>query len=60
MAPTTLLDQKTSTSPYGRKEPDAGKAILASEMLSAIPSAAYIERVSVHSVPHILKAKKSH
>ena len=59
MAPTTLLGQKTSTSPFGRKEDTTGKPIRASEMLAQIPSAAYIERVSVHDVPHILKAKKA-
>ena len=59
MAPTTLIGQKTSTSPYGRKEEMAGKPILVSEMLAQLPSAAYIERVSVHDVGHILKAKKA-
>lgn len=59
MAPTTLIDQKTSTSPYGRKEATAGMPILVSEMMAQIPSAAYIERVSVHNVPHIAKAKRA-
>ena len=57
MAPTTLIEQKTSTSPYGRKEPTTGKPILVSEMMAQIPSASYIERVSVHDIPHINKAK---
>jgi len=59
MAPTTLVDQKTSTSPFGRKEAMAGKPIRASEMLAQVPSAHYIERVSVHDVAHVLKAKKA-
>jgi 2-oxoglutarate ferredoxin oxidoreductase subunit beta len=59
MAPTTLIDQKTSTSPFGREEKGQGKPLLVSEMLAQIPSATYIERVSVHDVPHILKAKKA-
>jgi len=59
MAPTTLIDQKTSTSPYGRQEILAGKPLLVSEMMAQIPSATYIERVSVHNVPHINKAKKA-
>jgi len=59
MAPTTLVGQKTSTSPYGRKENSTGKPIKVCEMLAQIPSASYIERVSVHDVPHILKAKKA-
>jgi len=59
MAPTTLIGQKTSTSPFGREESTAGKPILVCEMMAQIPGASYIERVSVHDVPHILKAKKA-
>jgi 2-oxoglutarate ferredoxin oxidoreductase subunit beta len=59
MAPTTLLEQKTSTSPYGRKELTAGRPIRVSEMLAQIPSATYIERVSTHDIPNIAKAKKA-
>ena len=58
MAPTTLTDMKTSTSPMGRTH-NFGKPIKVSEMLSQIPSVAYIERVSTHDVPHIKKAKNA-
>ena len=59
MAPTTLIDQRTSTSPYGRLERLQGKPLKVSEMLAQVPSATYIERVSIHDVPHIRKAKKA-
>ncbi|MCL2500818.1 MAG: thiamine pyrophosphate-dependent enzyme [Defluviitaleaceae bacterium] len=59
MAPTTLINQKTTTSPYGRFEETTGKPLLVSEMLATIPGAAYIERVSVHDHAHILKAKRA-
>lgn len=59
MAPTTLVNQKTSTSPSGRKEETCGKPIMVSEIMAQLPSAAYIERVSVQDVPHIMKAKKA-
>ncbi|MCL2400355.1 MAG: thiamine pyrophosphate-dependent enzyme [Defluviitaleaceae bacterium] len=59
MAPTTLINQKTSTSPYGRQEATTGKPIKVSELMAQIPSAAYIERVSVHDVQHIAKTKKA-
>jgi len=59
MAPTTLIEQKTSTSPYGRTESGAGLPLKVSEMLAQIPSAHYIERVSVHDMPNINKAKKA-
>jgi len=59
MAPTTLINQKTSTSPYGRQEATTGKPLLVSEMMAQIPSATYIERVSVHDIAHLNKAKKA-
>jgi len=59
MAPTTLIDQKTSTSPYGRAEAGTGLPLKVSEMLAQIPSAHYIERVSVHDMANINKAKKA-
>jgi len=57
MAPTTLVDMKTSTSPLGRSEALAGKPILVSEMIATIPSATYVERVAAHDIPNIRKAK---
>jgi len=59
MAPTTLIGQKTSTSPYGRKEEHAGRPLLVSEMMAQIPNAVYIERTSVHDIAHINKTKKA-
>ncbi len=59
MAPTTLIDQKTSTSPRGRKQKDAGLPLRMSELLATVPGATYLERVSVHDPKHIRKAKKA-
>ena len=59
MAPTTLAGQKTSTSPNGRLEQLQGKPLKVSELLAQVPGATYIERVSSHDVPHILRAKKA-
>ncbi len=59
MAPTTLVNQVTTTSPFGRDENHAGYPMKMSEMLATIHGAVYVERVSVHNVPHILKAKKA-
>ena len=59
MAPTTLIGQKTSTSPFGRKAKGQGMPLLVSEMMAQIPSSTYIERVSVHDISHLLKAKKA-
>jgi 2-oxoglutarate ferredoxin oxidoreductase subunit beta len=59
MAPTTLVGQKTTTSPYGRDADHCGYPVRVAEMLSTLEGAAYIERVSLHDVPNINKAKKA-
>ncbi len=59
MAPTTLIEQKTTTSPYGRNSKIAGHPIKMSEMLSVLDGSAYIARVSVHDPVHITQAKKT-
>jgi len=59
MAPTTLIGQKTSTSPFGRSEKNCGKPIKVVEMLAQVPSSHYLERTSVHDVANILKTKKA-
>ena len=57
MAPTTLAGQVTQTSPYGRDTKTQGNPIRVSEMLATLDGPAYIERVTVDTVPNIKKAK---
>jgi 2-oxoglutarate ferredoxin oxidoreductase subunit beta len=59
MAPTTLPGQVTETSPYGRNVKQEGHPIRVSEMISTLDGACYVERVSVDTVPNIIKAKKA-
>lgn len=59
MAPTTLIGQKTTTSPEGRSEELTGKPLKVSEMLATIDGAKFVERVSVDSPANIRKAKKA-
>ncbi|NMA94900.1 MAG: 2-oxoglutarate oxidoreductase [Clostridiales bacterium] len=59
MAPTTLLDQVTTTSPYGRGANKEGHPIRISEMLSTLEGPSYIARVSVHDIKNIIKAKRA-
>ena len=59
MAPTTLPGQITQTTPYGRDTKLAGNPIRMSEMLSTLDGVAYIERVTVDTVPHVRAAKKA-
>lgn len=57
MAPTTLPNQVTQTSPYGRDVKTAGFPIRVCEMLSTLDGVAYAERVAVTDPQHIRKAK---
>lgn len=59
MAPTTLVGQKTTTSPKGRDEAWCGAPIRVSEMLATIPGSYYVERVAVNNTANIIKAKKA-
>jgi 2-oxoglutarate ferredoxin oxidoreductase subunit beta len=59
MAPTTLIGQKTTTTPYGRDKALEGYPIKMSEMLALVEGAAYIERVAVNSPANIRKTKKA-
>ena len=59
MAPTSLVGQKTQTSPYGRDPVGAGFPIRACEMLNTLEAPVFIERCSVNSVKNILRAKKA-
>lgn len=59
MAPTTLLNQYTTTTPYGRISDLHGFPIKVSEVLATLDGPAYIERASLHDVKHIKKAKEA-
>ena len=59
MAPTTLVGQKTTTSPKGRDEAWCGAAIRFAELLSTIPGSYYIERCAVNNNANIMKTKKA-
>lgn len=57
MAPTTLIGQKTETSPYGRDPKTAGYPIKVCEMLSVLDGPAFLARAALTDVKNILKAK---
>lgn len=54
MAPTTLPQQKTATSPAGRSVAGEGYPLKISEMLALLPGVVSVERVSVHT-PHEIR-----
>lgn len=57
MAPTTLLGQVTTTTPFGRKPELHGYPVRVCEMLSTLEGAVYVERVAVNNVANVKKAK---
>ena len=59
MAPTTLIGQAASTSPFGRDPLTHGRPINMAEMLAVLDGVAFIERVSVFDVKAIKHAKKA-
>ncbi|QQS00322.1 MAG: 2-oxoglutarate oxidoreductase [Austwickia sp.] len=59
MAPTTLVGQRTTTSPTGRDAALTGYPLKMSEMLAQVPGAVFVERVSVHNPVYVRKAKKA-
>ncbi len=58
MAPTTLVGQKTSTSPLGRTVEHSGRPLHIAEMLATIDGAKFVERVAVDTPANIRKTKK--
>ena len=59
MAPTTLVGQKTTTSPNGRDEDWCGSPIRICEMLATLSGVALAQRVTVDTPAHVNEAKKA-
>ena len=59
MAPTTLVGQRTATTPLGRNPKLQGYPLKISEMLAQLKGVQYIERVSLHSPQEIIKTKRA-
>jgi len=57
MAPTSLVNQVTTTSPYGRKLESAGMPIRLTEMLATLDGAKFLARVAVNTPANMAKAK---
>jgi len=59
MAPTTLIGQKTSTTPAGRNPKANGFPIDMCKLLNSLEGPAYLARVALSSPKHVLQAKKA-
>ncbi|MBE3098963.1 MAG: 2-oxoglutarate oxidoreductase [Planctomycetes bacterium] len=59
MAPTTLVGQTSSTSPYGRDPGLAGYPIHVSELLATLKAPRYIERTALNNVVNLTRTKRA-
>ncbi len=59
MAPTTLVGQTSSTSPFGRDPGFAGYPIHVSEMLASLKAPRYIERTALNNVTNLTRTKRA-
>jgi len=59
MAPTTLLDMRTSTTPNGRKADVNGYPFKVSEMMAMLPGTSYVTRQAVHTPGAVRQARKA-
>lgn len=57
MAPTTLVGQQTTTSPFGRDPSSQGKPLRMAELLSTIEGVTYVARFALNNPVNIAKAK---
>ena len=58
MAPTTLVGQRTATSPYGRNQAKDGAPIRMAELLAQLEGVAFSARVAVNNPKNLMDAKK--
>jgi 2-oxoglutarate/2-oxoacid ferredoxin oxidoreductase subunit beta len=59
MAPTTMLDQITATTPKGRSASREGHPMAICELLATLPGAIYIERCALSSPAAVRNTKKA-
>ncbi|HWR35254.1 MAG TPA: 2-oxoacid:acceptor oxidoreductase family protein [Clostridia bacterium] len=59
MAPTTLVGQVSTTTPWGRRANNEGFPLHVSEMLATLEAPAYIERVALSNAKNVMKARKA-
>lgn len=59
MAPTSLVGQVTTTTPYGRSADNYGSPIRMAELLATLDGAKFVERCAVDTPANVRKAKKA-
>ncbi len=59
MAPTTLVGQVSTTSPWGRRPANEGFPLHVAELLATLEAPVYIERVALCDNKNIMRARKA-
>lgn len=59
MAPTTLVNQTSTTSPYGRNPQNEGFPVHMCELLNGLEAPVYIERVALADPKNIMRAQRA-
>ncbi len=59
MAPTTLIGQITTTTPYGRNSENEGYPMRMAELIAQLEAPVYVERVSLHNSKNRIKTRQA-
>ncbi|MFQ5865166.1 MAG: 2-oxoacid:acceptor oxidoreductase family protein [bacterium] len=59
LAPTTLIGQKTTTTPFGRTVENEGYPMRVSELLATLEAPVFIERVAIIDAKHVMRVRKA-
>lgn len=59
LAPTTLVGQRTTTSPYGRNPENEGYPIKVAEMIAQLEAPVYVERVALTDAKNTNKVRRA-
>ncbi len=59
MAPTTMIGEKSTTSPWGRRPSNEGYPLHMAELLATLEAPIYIERVALSDGKNIMKARRA-
>ncbi|MFY9116041.1 MAG: thiamine pyrophosphate-dependent enzyme [Bacteroidales bacterium] len=59
MAPTTLVDMKTATTPYGRNVELNGYPLKITELIAQLDGTCYVTRQAVHTPAHARRTKRA-
>lgn len=59
MAPTSLVGQVSTTSPWGRRPSNEGYPLHIAELLSTLEAPVYVERVALNDNKNVMKARKA-